>query len=69
MKTPADKTTEFWREAASVRAALEEAESELDWLDFDCTSWMAGRILKAMADHLVDTWKLLAKLIAAETAQ
>jgi hypothetical protein len=30
---------------------------------------MSGRILKAMGDHLADTRKLLAKLVAAETAQ
>jgi hypothetical protein len=69
MKTPAGKPTEFWRDAANVRAALETAQDELERLDWDCVPQVSGRILKAMADHLADARKLLAKLVAAETAQ
>jgi hypothetical protein len=69
METPAGKPTEFWRDAASVRAALETAQDELERLDWDCVSQVSGRIPKAMADHLADARKLLAKLVAAETAQ
>jgi hypothetical protein len=69
MKTPAGKPTEFLRDVTSVSAALETAQDGLKRLDFDCTSWMAGRIVKAMIDHLADMRKLLMKLIAAEMAQ
>jgi hypothetical protein len=62
MKPIADK--EFARDAASVSAALERAEADLERLDWGCVSQASSRILKAMA---ADAQKLLAKLVAAET--
>jgi hypothetical protein len=68
MKIPPDKSTEFEHDAAKVCEALETAEAGLDRLDFSCTGWAAGRILKDMADHIVGARKLLVKLVAEETA-
>jgi hypothetical protein len=68
MKMPPDKSTEFEHDAANVREALETAEAGLDRLNFSCTGWATGRILKSMADHIVGARKLFVKLVAEEAA-
>jgi hypothetical protein len=66
---PEGKPTEFDRDVDAVCEALKAAEAGIDRLDFSCTTWQAGRILKGMANHIADLQKLLAKLTGEEAAE